>query len=197
MADHYGAQLRLTRFRPSGRGADSWEALHPTDQQQRELYHWLMDHPDVLTGDSFFHLSALGEALSGLNLCGAGRVVPDRSGGRRLRLSVRAARRVRRFRARRRRLPEGVAGERPVHRTARRSRRAHARAAATSMRARAAVWRKFFTGIPLDGPDPECVLGHGEEAMDSVARAAVSKDHSRTTVVLGRKPVSRSATAEG
>ena len=63
MADHYGAQLRLTRFRPSGRGADSWEALHPTDQQQRELYHWLMDHPDVLTGDSFFHLSALGEAL--------------------------------------------------------------------------------------------------------------------------------------
>ena len=34
-----------------------------------------MDHPDVLTGDSFFHLSALGEALPGLNLCGAGRVV--------------------------------------------------------------------------------------------------------------------------
>ena len=21
---------------------------------------------------------------------------------------------------------------------------------------------KFFTGLPLDGPDPECVLGHGE-----------------------------------
>ena len=46
---------------------------------------------------------------------------------------------------------------------------------ATSMCARAAVAAKFFTGIPLDGPDPECVLGHGEEAMDSVARAAVSK----------------------
>ena len=29
----------------------------------------------MLTGDSFFHLSALGEALPGLNLCGAGRVV--------------------------------------------------------------------------------------------------------------------------
>ena len=29
----------------------------------------------VLTGDSFFHLSAFGEALPGLNLCGAGRVV--------------------------------------------------------------------------------------------------------------------------
>ena len=66
MADHYGAQLRLTRFRPSGRGADSWHELHPTDQQQRELYHWLLHRPDVLTGDSFFHLSALGEALPGL-----------------------------------------------------------------------------------------------------------------------------------
>ena len=31
--------------------------------------------PEVLTGDSFFHLSALGSPLEGLNLCGAGRVV--------------------------------------------------------------------------------------------------------------------------
>ena len=23
---------------------------------------------------------------------------------------------------------------------------------------------KFFTGLPLDGPDPECVRGHGERA---------------------------------
>ena len=30
---------------------------------------------DVLTGDSFFHLNALGESLPGLNMCGAGRVV--------------------------------------------------------------------------------------------------------------------------
>ena len=30
---------------------------------------------DVLTGDSFFHLNALGEPLPGLNMCGAGRVV--------------------------------------------------------------------------------------------------------------------------
>ena len=44
--------------------------------QQRELYDWLLAHgEDVLTGDSFFHLSAFGEALPGLNLCGAGRVV--------------------------------------------------------------------------------------------------------------------------
>jgi mycofactocin biosynthetic radical S-adenosylmethionine protein MftC len=75
IADEHGAQLRVTRLRPSGRGADSWHELHPTQDQQRQLYHWLLDRPDVLTGDSFFHLSALGDPLPGLNLCGAGRVV--------------------------------------------------------------------------------------------------------------------------
>ena len=63
IADHYGAQLRLTRLRPSGRGADVWEDLHPLPEQQRALYDWLMAHGDqVLTGDSFFHLAAYGEA---------------------------------------------------------------------------------------------------------------------------------------
>ena len=47
----------------------------PTAEQQVALYHWLVERPGVLTGDSFFHLSALGEPLPGLNLCGAGRVV--------------------------------------------------------------------------------------------------------------------------
>ena len=75
LAHSYGAQLRLTRLRPSGRGVDTWDALHPTAAQQRTLYHWLVERPGVLTGDSFFHLSALGEPLDGLNLCGAGRVV--------------------------------------------------------------------------------------------------------------------------
>ncbi len=193
MADHYGAQLRLTRFRPSGRGADSWEALHPTDQQQRELYHWLMDHPDVLTGDSFFHLSALGEALPGLNLCGAGRVVCliDPVGG------VYACPFVLH--------DEFLAGsvrddggfqkvwqESDLFTELREPQSAGACASCGHFDAcqGGCMAAKFFTGIPLDGPDPECVLGHGEEAMDSVARAAVSKDHSRTTVVLGRKPVS-------
>ena len=75
IADSYGAQLRLTRLRPSGRAVDTWDALHPTAAQQRTLYRWLLERPGVLTGDSFFHLSALGEPLDGLNLCGAGRVV--------------------------------------------------------------------------------------------------------------------------
>ena len=76
LADRFGAQLRLTRLRPSGRGADVWDELHPTAQQQRDLYDWLVARGEqVLTGDSFFHLAAFGEALPGLNLCGAGRVV--------------------------------------------------------------------------------------------------------------------------
>ena len=29
LADRYGATLRLTRLRPSGRGADVWDELHP------------------------------------------------------------------------------------------------------------------------------------------------------------------------
>jgi radical SAM protein with 4Fe4S-binding SPASM domain len=31
---------------------------------------------------------------------------------------------------------------------------------------------KFFTGLPLDGPDPECVLGHGERALASAGAVA-------------------------
>ena len=54
LADSYGAQLRVTRLRPSGRGVDSWEHLHPTNAQQREIYNWLMANGEnVLTGDSF------------------------------------------------------------------------------------------------------------------------------------------------
>jgi radical SAM protein with 4Fe4S-binding SPASM domain len=44
---------------------------------------------------------------------------------------------------------------------------------------------KFFTGLPLDGPDPECVLGHGEAALaarDGAAPPKPSVDHSRRTV---------------
>ncbi len=80
LADRYGAQL-ATRLRPSGRGADVWDELHPTAGQQRELYEWLCAHGEqVLTGDSFFHLAAYGEALPGLNMCGAGGGAPHRPG---------------------------------------------------------------------------------------------------------------------
>ena len=42
---------------------------------------------------------------------------------------------------------------------------------------------KFFTGLPLDGPDPECALGHGESLLaargEEVAIPAPAVDHSR------------------
>ena len=49
---------------------------------------------------------------------------------------------------------------------------------------------KFFTGLPLDGPDPECVRGHGEPALSLAGRQArptPGNDHSHRgrTVALG------------
>jgi hypothetical protein len=43
---------------------------------------------------------------------------------------------------------------------------------------------KFFTGLPLDGPDPECVRGFGEQALAARdAGTAIPKsdvNHSRS-----------------
>ncbi len=167
LAAAYGAQLRLTRLRPSGRGADTWTQLHPTADQQVELYHWLLDRPTVLTGDSFFHLSALGEALPGLNLCGAGRVVCliDPVG------DVYACPFVihDEFRAGTVRDPGGFARvwrQSPLFLSLRAPQAAGACASCGSYDAcqGGCMAAKFYTGLPLDGPDPECVLGHGIDA---------------------------------
>jgi radical SAM protein with 4Fe4S-binding SPASM domain len=54
---------------------------------------------------------------------------------------------------------------------------------------------KFFTGLPLDGPDPECVKGYGESALSAVDGAAAprpSGDHSHRSrpvpVSIGTRP---------
>jgi mycofactocin radical SAM maturase len=191
IAASYGAQLRLTRFRPSGRGVDSWEALHPTAEQQRMLYRWLLDRPDVLTGDSFFHLSALGEPLDGLNLCGAGRVVCliDPVG------DVYACPFVidREFLAGNVRDVGGFAGvwrESALFVSLREPQSAGACASCGSYDAcqGGCMAAKFFTGLPLDGPDPECVFGHGEEAL--AARPATSIP----PAAVGHSKVDRSGT---
>jgi len=172
LAEAYGAQLRLTRLRPSGRGADSWHDLHPTSEQQVELYRWLVDRPDVLTGDSFFHLSALGAPLPGLNLCGAGRVVCliDPVG------DVYACPFVLHdeFKAGSVRDEGGfdrVWRESSLFTSLREPTSAGACASCGSYDAcqGGCMAAKFFTGLPLDGPDPECVLGHGERALAAVA----------------------------
>jgi mycofactocin biosynthetic radical S-adenosylmethionine protein MftC len=191
LAAGYGAQLRVTRFRPSGRGAATWHELHPTAAQQRELYAWLRARPHVLTGDSFFHLSALGEPLPGLNLCGAGRVVCliDPVG------EVYACPFVlhEEFRAGSVRQPGGFAGvwrSSPLFQELRAPQSAGACASCGMYDAcqGGCMAAKFFTGLPLDGPDPECVLGHGEAALAALpagAAPAVGAGHSHAA---GRTP---------
>ncbi len=199
IADSYGAQLRLTRLRPSGRGVDAWHDLHPTLDQQRDLHRWLLAHGErVLTGDSFFHLNALGESLPGLNMCGAGRVVCliDPVG------DVYACPFVIH--------DEFLAGNvrddggfTDVWRTSdlfselREPQSAGACASCGAWDAcqGGCMAAKFFTGLPLDGPDPECVGGEGEHALDAVTTVPrPSGDHSSprpVPVVLGTSGLGR------
>jgi mycofactocin radical SAM maturase len=169
LADRYGATLRITRLRPSGRAADSWDDLHPLPAQQRQLYDWLVAHGEgVLTGDSFFHLAAFGDALPGLNLCGAGRVVCliDPIG------DVYACPFAihEEFLAGNVRHPGGFAAvwqqselfaglRRPQTGGACQACSAYSTCRGGCMAA------KFFTGLPVDGPDPECVHGHGQTLL--------------------------------
>jgi mycofactocin radical SAM maturase len=186
IADRYGAQLRLTRLRPSGRGADVWDELHPTAQQQRDLYEWLLERgEEVLTGDSFFHLAAYGESLPGLNLCGAGRVVCliDPVGDvYACPFAIHDA-----FLAGNVRDPGGFTGvwrESELFLDLRRPQTGGACASCgfyDSCRG-GCMAAKFFTGLPLDGPDPECALGHGEPllaARDAAAAPRSPVEHSR------------------
>jgi mycofactocin radical SAM maturase len=186
IADRFGAQLRLTRLRPSGRGADVWDELHPLPEQQRELYEWLMAHGEsVLTGDSFFHLSALGESLPGLNLCGAGRVVCliDPVGDvYACPFAIHES-----FLAGNVRSPGGfqhVWRESDLFTQLRAPQTAgicHSCQHFDSCRG-GCMAAKFFTGLPLDGPDPECVLGHGERLLAARGAEAPPKpslDHSK------------------
>ena len=46
---------------------------------------------------------------------------------------------------------------------------------------------KFFTGLPLDGPDPECVFGHGERALRG--RAAASRRRITRKLKITRRAV--------
>jgi mycofactocin radical SAM maturase len=193
IADRYGAQLRLTRLRPSGRGADVWDDLHPTREQQRDLYDWLVAHgEDVLTGDSFFHLSAYGAALPGLNLCGAGRVVclidpigdvyacPFAIHDEFLAGNVRDA---------------GFAEVWQRSDLFQELRRPQSGGACASCQffdscKGGCMAAKFFTGLPLDGPDPECVRGFGEEGLKTKgATPQPSHDHSHRTSPPRSRPV--------
>jgi mycofactocin radical SAM maturase len=188
LAERFGAQLRLTRLRPAGRGAAVWHELRPTAEQQRAVYDWLVAHGEnVLTGDSFFHLSGYGQPLPGLNMCGAGRVVCliDPVG------DVYACP----FAIHENFLAGNVRGDGGFARVWRHStlfadlRRPQSGGACTSCSAFDAcrggcMAAKFFTGLSPDDPDPECVRGHGAKALALVAVNGVTPprptpDHSR------------------
>lgn len=199
LAAEYGAELRLTRLRPSGRGADSWDDLHPTNAQQRHLYNWIITRPNVLTGDSFFHLSALGESLPGLNMCGAGRIVCliDPVG------EVYACPFVLHdeFKAGSVRDAGGFTGvwrESDLFLSLREPQSPGACGSCGSYDAcqGGCMAAKFFTGLPLDGPDPECVWGNADDELARIAAASnpielkpsPGPGHSKPApVVLGRK----------
>ncbi len=188
LAALYGAQLRLTRLRPSGRGVNVWHDLHPTLAQNRSLYRWLVERPEVLTGDSFFHLSALGEPLDGLNLCGAGRVVclidpvgevyacpfvihdEFRAGNVRDAGFAKVWTQSELFRSLREPGSAGACGSCGSYDACRGG----------------CMAAKFFTGLELTDPDPECVFGHGETALAAlgvVLRQTPTPDHSRRVPV--------------
>lgn len=198
LADDYGAQLRVTRLRPSGRGADSWHQLHPTNAQQRQIYEWLLANgSNVLTGDSFFHLNALGpERLDGLNMCGAGRVVCliDPVG------DVYACPFAihEEFHAGNVRDDGGftkVWRESELFTELRQPQSAGACASCDMYDAcqGGCMAAKFFTGLPLDGPDPECIGGHGEQELALVGAGAAPRsavDHSKPVrISLIKNPI--------
>jgi len=208
IADQHGAQLRLTRLRPSGRGADVWPELHPTGAQQRDLYDWLAAHGEqVLTGDSFFHLSPYGKPLPGLNMCGAGRVVclidplgdvyacPFAIHENFLAGNVRQAGGF-----------ETVWRESPLFADLRQPQTGGACRSCGSFDScrGGCMAAKFFTGLPLDGPDPECVRGHGEAALAAIApggqaappRPAADHSHHAVPVTIGRRPPRRTCDSD-
>ena len=74
LARTLGVSLRVSRFRPSGRGAENWEELRPTPRQLLDFSAWLSESGDVRTGDSFFSLTSQQRQGLGLNLCGAAKL---------------------------------------------------------------------------------------------------------------------------
>ena len=173
------------------RSVDTWNDLHPTAAQQREVYQWLLANGEqVLTGDSFFHLNALGDPLPGLNMCGAGRVVclidpigdvyacPFVIHDEFLAGNVRDAGGFAHVWKR----SELFASLREPQ-----SAGACATCGAFDACQGGCMAAKFFTGLPLDGPDPECVGGDADELLAAVPVALAprpSQDHSKPA----RKP---------
>jgi radical SAM protein with 4Fe4S-binding SPASM domain len=193
------AQLTLTadEFRPSGRGAGTSHQLRPGAGQHRHPYDWPTVHgEEVLADDSFFRLAPRGGPLPGRNLCGAGRVVclidpvgdvyacPFAIHEELLAAGVRQAGGF-----------EKVWTDAGLFAELRRPQSGGACSACGffgSCRG-GCMAAKFFTGAPLDGPDPECVQGHVEALTVADPAAPPGHCHShrgpaRARAAVGRQP---------
>ena len=146
----------------------------------------------MLTGDSFFHLAPYGGALPGLNLCGAGRVVclidpvgdvyacPFAIHDEFLAGSVRQ--------------PGGFQAVWRESALFAELRQPQSGGACSSCQffdscRGGCMAAKFFTGLPLDGPDPECVRGYGAEALKAADPSSAPRpalDHSHRGPVRGQ-----------
>ena len=74
LARQFGSELRVSRFRPSGRGKQSREGLAPSKEQLESFALWLEGHDLVRTGDSFFCLTSENRRRKGLEMCGAAKM---------------------------------------------------------------------------------------------------------------------------
>jgi mycofactocin radical SAM maturase len=74
LGKEYGAELRVSRFRPSGRGRFSKDHLGPDHEQLEAFAEWLEAHDMVRTGDSFFCLTSEKRRNKGLDMCGAAKM---------------------------------------------------------------------------------------------------------------------------
>lgn len=74
MASEYGAELRVSRFRPSGRGKACRDYLGPSNNQLETFSEWLNEHNLIRTGDSFFCLTSENRRRKGLDMCGAAKM---------------------------------------------------------------------------------------------------------------------------
>lgn len=184
LAELFGGTLRLTRLRPSGRGVDVWDELRLEAGQQQDLYEWLVERGEkVLTGDSFFHLSPLGGGLEGLNMCGAGRVVclVDPVGDvYSCPFAIHEEFRAGNI------LEDGgfakvwqTSAKFQEHRNPSLGSQCQSCSAKDSCRG-GCMAAKFFTGLSLSDPDPECVFGHGEQLLSERSSEVPrpSPDHS-------------------
>ena len=179
IADRYGAQLRLTRLRPSGRGADVWDELHPTAAAAARALRLAAGprRPGAHRRLVLPPLARSARPLPGLNLCGAGRVVclidpvgdvyacPFAIHDEFLAGNVRDAGRLRR----------GVAAQSELFPTLRSPQTGGActQCCGSYDACRGGCMAaKFFTGLPLDGPGPRVREGQRRDRAGRRPRAA-------------------------